>query len=83
MRTIPDLDGGCFDAPDLVAIPAEVDEMELTWRMINHVQYLLCYARWPGEFAQRLQRIEAYLIDRYNRDESPEESPSIDIGGEG
>lgn len=76
--------------------------MNATHRMIALVQTLLMSAnglrkaKQPNarRFYRRLERIEAYLIARFNRDEASDESPGekevfqliwppVDVGGEG
>lgn len=72
--------------------------MNATHKMIARVQSLLMAGsklrteRYPHarRFYRRIERIETYLIARFNRDDSPEEAdvfqlawPSIEVGGEG
>ena len=67
MRTQPDLDGGEFQAPDLITIPAETT---MTLKLIAYVQYMMfrvSQLRAPS-LMKRLERAETYLLLRYERE---------------
>ena len=71
-RPVDDLDGSAFEVEDLPAQPA-IDCFTL--RMYRRVQHEFCmaFAHWRRPMVHRLERIERYLIKRYNRDDTPEE----------